>query len=67
MTEEKTLIKGIGFCSIDSDGHTSEIDVKDGRIIRIRPLHYDKKYKPDEFKPWKIEVRGKTLNRPLRR
>jgi len=61
MPEEKTLIKGIGFCSIDSDGHTSEIDVKDGRIIRIRPLHYDKKYKPSQFRPWKIEARGKTF------
>jgi len=49
--EEKTFIKGIGFCSIDSDGHTSEIDVKAGKIIRIRPLHYDKKYKPEDFKP----------------
>ena len=31
MPDEKTLIKGIGFCSIDSDGHTSEIDIKDGK------------------------------------
>jgi trimethylamine-N-oxide reductase (cytochrome c) len=64
--EEKTFIKGIGFCSIDSDGHTSEIDVKGGKIIRIRPLHYDKKYKPEEFKPWKIEARGKTFEPTLK-
>ena len=64
--EEKTFIKGIGFCSIDSDGHTSEIDVEDGRIIRIRPLHYDKKYKPEEFRPWKIEARGKTFEPPMK-
>jgi len=66
MEEEKTIIKGIGFCSIDSDGHTSEIDVKNGRIIRIRPLHYDKKYQPDEFKPWKIEARGKAFEPTLK-
>ena len=60
-TREHTFIKGLGFCSIDSDGNTSEIDVKDGKIIRIRPLHFDKKYKPEEIKPWKIEARGKTF------
>ncbi|OGO42943.1 MAG: dehydrogenase [Chloroflexi bacterium RBG_16_60_22] len=66
MAEEKTLYKGIGFCSIDSDGHTSEIDIKDGRIIRIRPLHYDRKYQPEQFKPWKIEARGRTFEPTLK-
>ena len=37
------------------------VDVKDGRIIRIRPLHYDWKYRPEQFKPWKIEARGKSF------
>ena len=60
-TGEHTFIKGLGFCSIDSDGNTSEIDVKDGKIIRIRPLHFDKKYTSEEIKPWKIEARGKIF------
>ncbi len=26
------------------------VDIKNGRVIRIRPLHLDWKYKPEEFK-----------------
>ena len=59
--EEKTFFKGLGFCSYGMDGNGSAIDVKDNKIIRIRPLHYDWKYHPEEFKPWKIEARGKTF------
>ena len=59
--EEKTLVTGLGFNSTGTDSNTSVVDVKNGRIIRIRPLHYDWKYKPEEFNPWKFEVRGKVF------
>ncbi len=39
----------------------TEVDVKDGKIIRIRPFRFDAKYKPEEFRPWKIEARGKSF------
>src|SRR3990170_5392812 len=58
---EKSVIKGLGFCSFGTDANISVVDVKDGKIIRIRPLHFDWKYKPEEFRPWKIEARGKTF------
>jgi trimethylamine-N-oxide reductase (cytochrome c) len=58
---EKTCIKGLGFCGNGIDSNVSEIDVKDGKIIRIRPLHYDREYNPEEFNPWKMEARGKTF------
>jgi len=58
---EKSVCKGLGFCSISGDANSSVIDVKDGKIIRIRPLHYDWKYKPEEFKPWKMEARGQVF------
>ena len=70
--EEKTIVKGLGFCANAAGSNASEIDVKAGKIVRIRPLHYDRKYKPEEFRPWKIEARGtvfkpsmKTLLSPL--
>jgi len=44
---EKTCIKGLGFCGNGIDSNVSEIDVKDGKIIRIRPLHYDREYNPE--------------------
>jgi len=59
--EEKSLVKDISWPGVGSGANTSVVDVKDGKIVRIRPLRYDWKYKPEEFNPWKIEARGKVF------
>ena len=59
--EEQSYPIGLGFCSVSADANSSVVDVKNGKIIRIRPLHYDWKYKPEQFKPWKIKARGKVF------
>ena len=56
--EEQSLPIGLGFCSFGVDGNSSVVDVKNGKIIRIRPLHYDWKYDQKEFNPWKMEARS---------
>src|ERR1035437_10499604 len=63
MSEEKTIVKGLGFCGNEplAGSNAVAVDVKDGRIIRIRPLHFDWRYKKEEFNPWKIEARGKIF------
>jgi molybdopterin guanine dinucleotide-containing S/N-oxide reductase-like protein len=58
---EQSFLKGLGFCAVSADANSSVVDVKDGKIVRIRPLHYDWKYDPKEFNPWKIKARGKTF------
>ena len=60
---EKTLIRDISFCGVPENGsNASMVDVKDGKILRIRPMHYDWKYDPEkDMNPWKMEVRGKTF------
>ena len=60
---EKTLIRDISFCGVPENGsNASMVDVKDGKIIRIRPMHYDWKYDPQkDMNPWMIEARGKTF------
>jgi len=60
-TKEDSYIVGLGFISQGADGNTTVVDVKDGKIVRLRPLHYDWKYKPEEYGPWKIEARGKSF------
>jgi anaerobic selenocysteine-containing dehydrogenase len=40
------------------NANSSVVDVKNGKILRIRPLHYDWKYDKEKFNPWKMEVRG---------
>ncbi len=59
--EERSLIRDVSFCGVANGSNASVVDVKDGRIVRIRPLHYDWKYKPEEFNPWKMKARGKVL------
>ena len=60
---DKTIVQGLSFHGI-GDFCAAAIDVRDGRVLRIRPLHYDWKYKPEEFHPWKMEVKGRTF-KPL--
>lgn len=59
----QTFIKGLAL-----GGHgalPAAIDVKNGRIVRIRPLHLDWKYNSKQLNPWTIKVRGKTFESPL--
>jgi molybdopterin guanine dinucleotide-containing S/N-oxide reductase-like protein len=60
---EKTLIRDISVCGVPENGsNASMVDVKDGKIIRIRPMHYDWKYDPQkDMNPWKFEARGSTF------
>ncbi|HXZ30055.1 MAG TPA: hypothetical protein VEG43_02720, partial [Dehalococcoidia bacterium] len=58
----ETFIRDISFCGVPENGsNASMVDVKDGKIIRIRPMHYDWKYDPKDMNPWKMESRGKTF------
>ena len=59
--EEKSFIKGFGLCSGGSGGNPGVVDVKNGQIVRIRPLHYDAEYSIEELKPWEIEARGSVF------
>ena len=40
---------------------TVDIDEEQDKILRIRPLHFDEHYTPEEMNAWKIEARGKTF------
>lgn len=59
--EERSLVRDVSWCGVGNGANASVVDVKDGKIIRIRPLHYDWKYKPEEFNPWKMEARGQVF------
>lgn len=59
--QERSMVKGMSFGGVTEDANAAQVDVKDGKIVRIRPLHFDWKYKPEEFKPWKIEARGQVF------
>ncbi len=61
-TSEKSVVKGLGFIASSSgDANTTVVDVKNGKIVRIRPLHFDWKYNKKSFNPWKMRARGSTF------
>ena len=57
----KSYTKGLGSCSHGADSNSSVIDVKNGKIVRIRPLQFDWKYDKEGFNPWKMEAHGKVF------
>jgi anaerobic selenocysteine-containing dehydrogenase len=59
--KEKSFVKGLSLADFGVDGNPSVVDVSRGRIVRIRPLHYEWKYDKKNFNFWKIEARGKVL------
>ena len=61
FSPEKTVIKSLGLMGFGKSGHISAIDVKDGRIVRIRPLHFNSKYTMEEVGLWEMKARGKTF------
>jgi len=44
-----------------SGGAPCTVDIKNGKIVKLRPRHYDWKYDKKEFNPWKFHRNGKTI------
>jgi molybdopterin guanine dinucleotide-containing S/N-oxide reductase-like protein len=62
---ERTVIKSLALLG-GVGGGTCAVDVKDGKIVRVRPFHFDWKYDKKQINPWKIEVRGKVFEQSLK-
>ncbi|MBP1708098.1 MAG: molybdopterin oxidoreductase, partial [Chloroflexi bacterium] len=63
---EETVIKDVG---VNLGIEPSAVEVKNGKIVRIRPLHLDETgYTREELAPamWKFEVKGKVFETPLK-
>lgn len=66
--QEVSVIRGSSFMGFGRDGVPTRVEVKNGKIVRLRPLRYaDEGFGPDYFKPWKIEVKGKVLEPPTKK
>ena len=59
--KEKTVLRTIGLSGTINGGAEGAVDVRNGKILRIRPLHYDWKFDKANLNPWKFEKNGKTL------
>lgn len=61
-----TFYKGMGLGAFGMNSNSVEVDVKDGKIIRIRPLKIDKLYDRETLRPWTIKARGKEYHASLK-
>lgn len=58
---DKTVVRALALGGLLGGCDPSCVDVKDGKIVRIRPMHFDWKYDRKSFNPWKFERDGKVL------
>ena len=66
--EEQSIVRGTSSMGFGRDGIPTRVDVKNGKIVRIRPLHYaEEGYGPDYLKPWKLEKNGAVLEAPYKK
>ena len=60
-TKDKTVLRSLGLGGYFGGGAEGMVDVKDGKIVRVRPMRYGWKYKKEEVRQWEIERDGKTI------
>ena len=60
IKDVETTIKALGFLGVGG-GVPCAVDYQNGKIVRIRPLHYDWQYERKLLNPWKFDVRGQVL------
>ncbi len=58
---DKTVSTNLGFCSSGICANAANVDVMDGKIVRIRPLHYDELYTKDDLNYWTLEKDDKVF------
>lgn len=58
---DKTVIRSLALGGLLGGSDPSCVDVKDGKVLRIRPMRFDWKFDRKSFNSWKFERNGKTL------
>ena len=61
VTPDKTVIRALSQGGLLGGTGEVMVDVKDGKILRIRPFDFDWKYDAEALRPWKMERNGFTL------
>ena len=62
----KTVIKVLSLGGLLGGGCPCAVDVKDDKIVRVRPLHYTTEYSKEYINPWKLERNGQFYEAPMK-
>jgi trimethylamine-N-oxide reductase (cytochrome c) len=60
--KDATTTKNIGFCAFGLPSNAADVDVMDGKVVRIRPVHYDENYTREELRMWSLEKGDKVFD-----
>ncbi len=63
---KRTVYKSTGLNSFGIGANVAEVDVEDDRIVRVRPMQYDKEYPLEQLRPWTIKARGSEFSANLK-
>ncbi len=58
---DRTVVRALALGGLLGGCDPAAVDVSDGKIVRVRPMHFDWKYPRDSFRSWKFERDGHTL------
>ncbi|MGI6216262.1 MAG: molybdopterin-dependent oxidoreductase [Coriobacteriales bacterium] len=56
----------IDWCGFGTGSNVATVDVKDGKVLRVRPLRYDKAFTRKELNPWVMEHKGLRFEEPTK-
>ncbi len=60
-TKDKTVLRSLGLGGYFGGGAEGMVDVKDGKIVRVRPMQYGWRYKKEEVRQWSMQRNGKSI------
>ena len=63
---DKTVLKTLAQCSFAQGGEIASVDVKDGKIVRIRPHHHTERYTEEELGQYELNKDGVKYKTPLK-
>ena len=64
--KDKTVLKTLAQCSFAQGGEIASVDVKDGKIVRIRPHHHTERYTEEELGQYELNKDGVKYKTPLK-
>ena len=57
-TSDKTVVHNLGLEACGGGANMVAADVKDGKLVRIRPMSFDSEYTKEDLKEWVLAGRG---------
>jgi len=61
-TKDKTVLRSLGLGGFFGGGAEGMVDVKNGKVVRVRPMRYGWKYNKEDIRQWEIKKNGKSID-----